>query len=107
MLTSIEIHNLALIEAKKASDKYIAEYGEPFYCGFAWVHIPNGKCKFINDMKKLKDSGYTKHWKKGYEIWNPCKNGTQSMDVKLAGAYAYAKVLTENGIECNAQSRAD
>lgn len=106
MLTSLQIHELATIEAKKATNDYIQKFGETFYCGFAWVHIVNGKCKFINDLKKEGDI-LSKNYKKSFDVWNPSKHCTQSMAVKEAGAMAYAKVLLENGIDCYMESRAD
>ena len=106
MLTSIQIHNLATESAVKATNDYINQYGETFYCGFAWVHIVNGRCKFVNDLKK-ESNILSKNWKKSYDVWNPSKHCTQSMDAKEVGASAYAKVLMDNGIDCYMASRAD
>lgn len=99
------IHNEALALAKKAESDYVAQYGEPFYCGFAWVDIDNGRSPFVNWCKK--NGVGSKHWRKGWCIWNPAGNGTQSMDVKEAGAYAYAAVLRNYNIDAQAGSRAD
>ena len=48
MQNMLDIHTEATQEAKNASDKWLAdwtsktggnEYGEPMYCGFAWVDV--------------------------------------------------------------------
>lgn len=89
----------------KAEQDYVAQYGEPLYCGFAWVDIPNGRSKFVNWCKK--NGVGSKHWKKGWQIWRPTDNMTQSMDVLEAGAYAFVKVLRSHGIDAVSGSRAD
>jgi len=99
------IYDEALAAAVKAEADYMAQYGEPMYCGFAWVEIPNGRSKFVSWLKKNKIGD--KHWKKGWQIWNPAGNFTQSMDIKEAGAYAFVKVLRAHGIDCVSASRAD
>lgn len=99
------IYDEAKAAGIKAENDYIAQYGEPYYCGFAWVEIPNGRSKFVNWLKKQNIGG--KHWKKGWEIWRPTDRMTQSMDVLEAGAYAFAKVLKAHGIEAYANSRPD
>jgi hypothetical protein len=48
-----------------------------------------------------------KHWQKGWSIWNPAGNNTQSMDIKEAGAHAFAQVLNKHGVDCYSASRAD
>ena len=93
--------------AKQAS---IAKYDQmgrkdAYACGFAWVDIPNGRSPFVNWCKK--NNIGDKHWKKGWSIWNPAGNGTQSMDIKEAGAHAFAEVLVKHGITAYMGSRAD
>ena len=87
------------------SCEYYAKHGESMYCGFAWVYFPSARTQFVNWCKK-NDVG-SKHWQKGWQIWNPTGTGTQSMDIKEAGSHAFAEVLKSYGIECRAQSRAD
>jgi hypothetical protein len=99
------IHTQALESARQAAQDYIEKHGEPYYCGFAWVKI---RVKGSTKMgKALKTMGFDLAWNGGLDLWNPSGHGTQSMDVKEAGAYAYAKVMQEHGIACYAQSRAD
>ena len=80
-------------------------YGEPMYCGFAWVHIPDGRSPLVNAMKKLGVG--SKHWARGWEVWNPGDHPGQSMEIKEAGARAYAEVLKRHGFDARAYSRAD
>lgn len=105
-LSVIEIHEEAIREAKLAEQAFYEKHGEPFYCGFAWV-------KFLMDGRKpitkqmVKAGIIEKAWDRGYIIWNPAGNNTQSMDIKEAGAEAYAKVFRKYGFLAYAQSRAD
>ena len=100
-----EIYNEALEAAKQAEKAYMEKYGEPLYCGFAWVDIPSGRSPFVNWCRK--NNVGSKHWKKGWSIWNPAGNGTQSMDIKEQGAHAFAEVLVKHGIPAYMGSRAD
>jgi len=99
------IYEQASQAGQQAEADFIAKHGEPFYCGFAWVEIPNGRSPFVNWAKK-NDVG-SKHYQKGWQVWNPTKTFSQSMDVREAGATAFAKVLRDNGIEAYMVSRAD
>ena len=99
------IYDEALAAGIKAEADYMAQYGEPYYCGFAWVEIPNGRSKFVSWLKK--NIIGSKHWKKGWQIWRPTNSGTQSMDILEAGAYAFVKVLRAHGIDAVSASRAD
>jgi hypothetical protein len=100
----IQIHNLAWEAAQKAAADFIAQYGEPFYCGFAWVEF-SGNTKFARALKKAGIAG--KAYPKGMQVWNPGGNGTQSMDIKEVAARAYASVLCQHGVDAWARSRAD
>ena len=82
------------------------QYGEPMYCGFAWVNIYKikGNTKLGRAMKT---AGYTKDYTGAYQIYNPAGYGGQSMDVKEAGARAAAQVFTNYGFTAYAGGRAD
>ena len=82
------------------------EYGEPMYCGFAWVNIYKikGNTKLGRAMKQ---AGYTKDYTGAYQIYNPAGYGGQSMDVKEAGARAAAQVFTNYGFTAYPGGRAD
>ena len=101
------IYEEALESAKKAEQDFMDKHGEPFYCGFAWVEIGNGRHPFVNFMKKHHADKISKHWHKGAVIWNPAGNSTQSMDIKEQGAIAFERVLDKHGIPAMACSRAD
>lgn len=91
--------------ARKAAADFRAQHGEPFYCGFAWVNIKPGTS---NLAKRLKALGYArKSYYGGVDVWNPSQDMTQSMDIKEAGAYAFATVLSKYGFRSCPMSRAD
>lgn len=99
------IYKEALEEAQSAYVKHITERGEGFMCGFAWVEFDNGRAKFVNWLKK--NGIGSKHWRKGYLIWNPAKCATQSIDALECSAMAFSNVLRKHGIDCHAASRYD
>lgn len=99
------IYTEALNAAKAAESAFMEKHGEPMYCGFAWVDISSARIPFVGWCKK--NNVGRKHWQKGWCIWNPAGNPTQSMDVKEAGADAFAEVLRKHGISAYAGSRAD
>ena len=82
------------------------QYGEPMYCGFAWVNIYKikGNTKLGRAMKQ---AGYTKDYTGAYQIYNPAGYGGQSMDVKEAGARAAAQVFENYGFTAYPGGRAD
>ena len=87
-------------------------YGEPMYCGFAWVTVyPEHKGNTRAGKAEravLAQMGFRKDWTgKAYELWNPTGYRGQSMDVKEVGAQAYAEVLRGAGFKAYAGSRAD
>ena len=88
------------------------QYGEPMYCGFAWVTVyPEHKGNTRDgkaERKILEAMGFRKDWTgKAYELWNPTGYRGQSMDVKEVGAQAYAEVLRTAGFKAYMGSRAD
>ena len=96
----------ALEAGAKAAKEYIEQHGEPFYCGFAWVNIYDikGNTKL---GKRMKQAGIEKDYSGAYSIWNPSQHGTQSMDVKEAGAQAACDVFRKYGFKAYMGSRAD
>lgn len=105
-LNVADIHVEALQAAKKAESDFIAQYGEPFYCGFAWVEV---KVRSNSKLgKALQAVGFRKSWQSGVlQLWNPGGSMTQSMDIKESGARAYADILRKHGIQAYMGSRAD
>ena len=88
------------------------EYGEPVYCGFAWVTVypeHKGNTKLgKGERRVLEQMGFRKDWTgKAWQLWNATGYIGQSMDVKEAGASAYAEVLRNYGFKAYMGSRAD
>ena len=88
------------------------QYGEPMYCGFAWVTVypeHKGNTRAGKAERKILEAmGFRKDWTgKAYELWNPGNYAGQSMDVKEVGAQAYAEVLRTAGFKAYMGSRAD
>lgn len=80
--------NLAMYVAK-GSGGYVSE---PFpICGFAWVVVTPGNCKFARWLRKNK--GSHKHYYGGECIWISAYD--QSYDLKMAYAEGFANKLRE------------
>lgn len=99
------LHQQATEAAIKAESDFKAQYGEPAYCGFAWVNIwgIRANSKVGKEISKFCKKDYSG----AFCVWNPGQTATQSMDVKEAGAYAYANVWKAAGFKAYAGSRAD
>ena len=109
------IHTEATSAAKAAIAKFLDEwnsksggnqYGEPMYCGFAWVDV---KVRSNSKLgKALQAVGFRKSWQGGVlQLWDPAQHRGQSMDCKEIGAQAYADTFRNYGIEMYMGSRAD
>ena len=91
--------NEAAQQARTAAKIAYVQVGERDACGFAWVNVwgvrSNSKLG-----KALQTFGFRKDYTGSLQLWNPSGHHTQSISVKEAGAYAYAKVLQEKlGLE--------
>jgi hypothetical protein len=120
-MDTIAVRDETLTAAAAAAQDYINAwkastggnaYGEPVYCGFAWVTVyPEHKGNTRDgklERRLLEEMGFRKDWTgKAYELWNPSRWPGQSMDAKEAGARAAAKVLQKYGYTAYAGSRAD
>ena len=101
------IHNEAQTAAINAEQAFIAQHGEPMYCGFAWVDVFVARTN-SKEAKELLKIGFKKSWRaKCLNLWSPGGYNGQSMDVKEAGAHAYAEVLTKYGFKAYMGARAD
>lgn len=105
----------ARAKAVEAKENYLTEWlaktggnecNEPMYCGFAWVDV---RARINSKLGKLLlENGFRKSYRSGVlTLWDPSRHNGQSMDVKMEGAKAYAKHLTDNGIPCEWSYRAD
>ena len=111
-----QIHTEATQAAKNAVSEFLDkwntntggnQYGEPMYCGFAWVDVSVTR---TNDKtaKALSTVGFRKSYRpKTMTLWDPAEHRGQSMDCKEVGAQAYADVLRKHGIKAYMGSRAD
>jgi len=105
------IFNKARVAAEQASQQVYNKYGTDCgMCGFAWVDIYefNGeKLKGNTKMGRLlKKAGIEQNWQRTFSQW--CNwYGGQSIDIKEAGARAYANVLKGYGFTAYAGSRLD
>jgi hypothetical protein len=87
--------------------KYEEMGGDRFMCGFAWVDI-HGIRANSKLGKQLEMFGIKKDsWKKCHSVWDPAGLPVQNIDIKEAGAEAFAKVLESYGFTAYAGSRLD
>ena len=101
------IRNEAYQAAVQAENAYLAQYGERPYCGFAWVDVFVDRTN-STEAKLLKEIGFKRDYKpKCLNMWKPGAYNGQSMDVKEAGAHAYAEVLSKYGFKAYMGARAD
>jgi hypothetical protein len=111
-----DIHQEGVTAAKQAIDNFLTrwkaqtggnEYGEPMYCGFAWVDVAVTRTN-SKEAKALESIGFKpSHRAKTMTLWDPAQHRGQSMDCKEHGAQAYAEVLQKYGINASMGSRAD
>ena len=111
-----DIHTEATNSAQQAVSDFLYrwnkstggnEYGEPMYCGFAWVDVHVERTN-SREAKALASVGFRKSYRpKTMTLWDPAKHQGQSMDCKEHGAQAYAEVLRKYGFKAYMGSRAD
>jgi hypothetical protein len=99
-----EASTAATIAGKK---KFEEMGGDRFMCGFAWVDIygirANSKLgKQLQSLGIKKDS-----YKKCHSVWDPAGLNVQNIDIKEAGARAFAEVLQKHGFKAYDGSRLD
>jgi hypothetical protein len=88
-----------------------AEYekwgGDGGACGFAWVEVYVDRTN-SRQAKELIAAGFRKDYKpKCLTMWDPAGLPVQNIDIKEAGAYAYANYLSALGLKAYAGSRLD
>lgn len=84
------------------AERYVCSGG---VCGFAWIKVSPGNCKFANWLKK--EGKASAAYGGGVQVWVSLFG--QSMEQKEAYAYAFADVLKAGlpGVSIYAQSRMD
>jgi hypothetical protein len=106
MITAEQIRNGKAL-AETAGREMYARVGERDACGFGWVEVYVDRTN-SKQAKELIAAGFRKDYKpKCLSMWDPAGVPTQSISVKEAGAYAYAKYLTALGLKAYAGSRLD
>ena len=76
-------------------------------CGFAWVDVFVDRTN-SKQAKELVAAGFKKDYKpKCLSMWNPGKLPVQNIDIKEAGADAYATYLRALGLQAYSGSRLD
>lgn len=76
-------------------------------CGFAWVEVTVDRTN-SKQAQELIRAGFRKDYRpKTLSMWNPGDLPVQNIDIKEAGAYAYAEYLTQLGLKAYAGSRLD
>ena len=107
-MVTAEFITAGKILAEAASQAEYAKWGgDRGCCGFAWVEVfverTNSK-----EAKELMKAGFRKDYKpKCLSMWNPGGLPVQNIDIKEAGAYAYATYLQGLGLKAYAGSRLD
>jgi hypothetical protein len=94
--------------AVRASQEELAKWGgDRGCCGFAWVEVYVDRTN-SREAKELLKAGFRKDYKpRTLTMWNPGGLGVQNIDIKEAGAYAYATYLQGLGLKAYAGSRLD
>lgn len=93
-----EANEKARAAAAAASAKMMAENGDGYPCGFAWVKATvDGRSKVAKELKKI---GFKKDYEGGLTLRNPSNSLAQNIYIKEAGAEAYVDTMRElTGIE--------
>ena len=107
MITADQIQ-AGLYTAESASrQKYRDIGGDRYACGFAWVDVYVDRTN-SKQAKELIAAGFRKDYKpKCLSMWNPGQLNVQNIDIKEAGAEAYATYLRALGLNAYAGSRLD
>ena len=111
-----ELKNILVEAQQQAAAASMVEYNKygtdhVGACGFAWVNIykHNGTAIKGNTKlgKLLKAAGVRQDYTRAFQVWGGEWYNGQSIDIKEAGARAYADVLKRYGFEAYAGSRLD
>ena len=98
----------AMGAAARATRAYLAVHGDRDACGFAWVTIYGVKMS-TKQGKAFAKAGWSKRSGGGIQLWNPSKQGCQSISALEAGAESAANVIKSKfpTLEVYAGSRMD
>lgn len=103
---AIDLIEKAFESARQASQKKYQEIGgDQLMCGFAWTTIKPGTSRIARLLKERYDAH--KDYYGGISVWNPGGLNVQNIDIKEAGARAFAEILQSNGVKAYHYSRLD
>jgi hypothetical protein len=107
-MVTAEFITAGKVFAEQASQAEYAKWGgDRGACGFAWVDVYVDRTN-SKQAKELIKAGFRKDYKpKCLSMWNPGELPVQNIDIKEAGAYAYANYLQALGLKAYAGSRLD
>jgi hypothetical protein len=107
MITAEQVLAGVDLAVKASQDKYNEIGGDQYACGFAWVEVYVDRTNSKQAQELLK-AGFKKDYKpKCLSMWNPGGLNVQNIDIKEAGAWAYANYLNTLGLKAYAGSRLD
>ena len=108
MVTAEQIRSGKVLAEQASVDMY-NRMGrkDAFACGFAWVEVYVDRTN-SKQARELIAAGFKKDYKpKCLSMWNPGELPVQNIDIKEAGADAYATYLRALGLNAYAGSRLD
>ena len=106
MVTADQI-KAGFVLAHLAGVEMYQKIGERDACGFGWVDVYVDRTN-SKQAKELIKAGFRKDYKpKCLSMWDPAGLPVQNIDIKEAGAYAYANYLQALGLKAYAGSRLD
>ena len=106
MVTAEQIRQ-GKVFAEAAGQAMYQQIGERDACGFGWVEVYVDRTN-SKQARELIRAGFRKDYKpKCLSYWNPGQLGVQNIDIKEAGAEAYATYLRALGLRAYAGSRLD
>ena len=106
-MVTAEFITAGKVFAEQAGQAMYAKVGERDACGFGWVEVYVDRTN-SKQAKELIKAGFRKDYKpKCLSMWNPGGLPVQNIDIKEAGAYAYARYLQGLGLKAYAGSRLD
>jgi len=107
MITAEQIQAGKALAEQAGMRMYQQIGGDRGACGFAWVEVYVDRTN-SKQAQELIRAGFRKDYKpKCLSMWDPAGLPVQNIDIKEAGAYAYAEYLTQLGLNAYAGSRLD
>jgi len=107
MITSEQIQKGIPLAEQASQAMYAKIGGDKYACGFAWVNVYVDRTN-SKQAKELLKAGFRKDYRpKCLSLWNPGGLNVQNIDIKEAGADAFATYLTALGLTAYSGSRLD